>query len=206
MNYPNNIKKDTHKINYGNRGMGLEHDLNDTNNYYLQNNIAVIHKKPTPITIVSVDYKSRQDAVIKEAYFKTPSTTDYNGVYKGKYIDFEAKETKNKQGFPLINIHKHQLEHLKSVVNAGGIAFLIIRFTTFNETYLISADNFLNYIDIEKKKNIPIKFFKDKGHILKEKYNPRLDYLSIIDKFYLRGESLWKIKLWNILIKSNNYL
>lgn len=192
MNYPNNIKKGMYKINYGNRGMGLEQDLNDTNNYYLQNNIAIIHKKPTPITIVSVDYKSRKDAVIKEAYFKTPSTTDYNGVYKGKYIDFEAKETKNKQGFPLINIHKHQLEHLQGVINAGGIAFLIIRFTTFNETYLISANKFLKYIENEKKKTIPIKFFKDNGHILKEKYNPRLDYLSIIDTFYLGGNSYEK--------------
>lgn len=192
MNYPNNMKKGMHKINYGNRGMGLEQDLNDTNNYYLQNNIAIIHKKPTPITIVSVDYKSRNDAVIKEAYFKTPSTTDYNGVYNGKYIDFEAKETKNKQGFPLINIHTHQLEHLKAVINAGGIAFLIIRFTSFSETYLISAEKFLKYIDNEKKKNIPIKFFKDNGHILKEKYNPRLDYLSIVDKFYLGGDSYEK--------------
>lgn len=192
MNYPNNMKKGMHKINYGNRGMGLEQDLNDTNNYYLQNNIAIIHKKPTPITIVSVDYKSRKDAVIKEAYFKTPSTTDYNGVYNGKYIDFEAKETKNKQGFPLINIHAHQLEHLKAVINAGGIAFLIIRFTSFSETYLISAEKFLKYIDNEKKKNIPIKFFKDNGHILKEKYNPRLDYLSIVDKFYLGGDSYEK--------------
>lgn len=189
MNYPNSIKKDNYKINYGNRGMGLEQDLNDTNNYYLQNKIAVIHKKPTPITIVSVDYKSRKDAVIKEAYFKTPSTTDYNGIYKGQYIDFEAKETKNKQGFPLINIHKHQLEHLKMIIEAGGIAFLIIRFTSFNETYLISAKKFLDYITFNKKKTIPIKFFNENGHILKEKYNPRLDYLSIIDKFYLEGEN-----------------
>ena len=175
MNYPNNIKKFSQKINYGNRGMGLEQDLNDTNNYYINNNIAVIHKKPTPITIVSVDYKSRTDAVIKEAYFKIPSTTDYNGVYKGKYIDFEAKETKNKKGFPLINIHNHQLKHLESVINAGGIAFLIIRFTSYNKTYLVSANEFLLYINQEKKKTIPIDFFRENGHIIKEKYNPRLD-------------------------------
>ena len=189
MNYPNNIKKDSRKINDGNRGMGLESDLNATNEYYLQNNIAVIHKKPTPITIVSVDYKSRIDAVIKEAYFKTPSTTDYNGVFKGKYIDFEAKETKNKKGFPLINIHAHQLKHLENVIKAGGIAFLIVRFTSYNETYLIYASKFLNYISDNKKKTIPIKFFKENGHILKEKYNPRLDYLKIIEQIYLKGEN-----------------
>ena len=102
---------------YSNRGMGLESDLNNTNKYYLENNIAVIYKKPTPITINKVNYHSRKDALITEAHFKIPSTTDYNGIFKGKYIDFEAKETKNKTSFPLSNIHTHQIEHLKKIIN-----------------------------------------------------------------------------------------
>ncbi len=81
--------------------MTLEEDLNETNEYYRERKIAVIHKKPTPIQIVQVDYPNRSAAVIKEAYFKLASTTDYNGVYKGKYIDFEAKETQNTTSFPL---------------------------------------------------------------------------------------------------------
>ena len=77
MKYPNGLNKEyVNDINYKNRGMNLEDDLNVTNEYYRNNDIAIIYKKPTPITIVKVDYKSRQDAVIKEAYFKTPSTTD----------------------------------------------------------------------------------------------------------------------------------
>lgn len=81
-------KKDGEKnLRKANLGMVLEEMINDTNTYYLNNNIAVIHKKPTPIQIVKVDYPSRNKAVITEAYYKTPSTTDYNGIYKGKYIE-----------------------------------------------------------------------------------------------------------------------
>ena len=86
MKYPNGLKKEYVNIkSHSNRGMNLENDLNDTNSYYLNNDIAIIYKKPTPITISKVDFKSRKDAVIKEAHFKIPSTTDYNGIYKGKY-------------------------------------------------------------------------------------------------------------------------
>ena len=82
------------------RGMSLEEDINDSNAYYRACDRALIHKKPTPIQVVKVDYPARCAAKITEAYYKTPSTTDYNGVYRGKAIDFEAKETKSKTSFP----------------------------------------------------------------------------------------------------------
>ena len=92
MNYPDGIKKkkNVSEISYKNRGMTLEHDLNEANKYYRQIDKAYIYKKPTPIKITKVDYPSRNKAVIKEAFFELPSTTDYNGIYKGYYIDFEA--------------------------------------------------------------------------------------------------------------------
>ena len=85
------------------RGMSLEEDISLSNQYYLSHDIAVIYKKPTPIQIVKVDYPRRESAKIVEAYYKTPSTTDYNGIYRGRYIDFEAKETKVKT-FPKLSI------------------------------------------------------------------------------------------------------
>lgn len=192
MNYPGGTKKQIKtNINYGNRGMTLESDLNETNNYYLNNNIAVIYKKPTPITISNVEYHSRTDAVITKAYFKTPSTTDYNGIYKGKYIDFEAKETKNTTSFPISNIHKHQLEHLKRIDEHGGIAFLIVRFTKLNLTYFITYKNFEK--SLEGKKSVSLSKFKELGHIIEDKYNPRVDYLKVVDK-YLEGENIWQKK------------
>ena len=79
MNYPNGIKKNfksSNFINYANRGMKLEDDLNITNNYYRDMDVAYIYKKPTPIKITKVNYPSRDKAMIKEAFFDTPSTTD----------------------------------------------------------------------------------------------------------------------------------
>ena len=63
--------------------------------------IAVIHKKPTPIQIVKVDYPRRSAAVIKEAYFTQASTTDYNGVYRGFYLILKQKKRRIKLLFHL---------------------------------------------------------------------------------------------------------
>ena len=41
---------------YGKRGMVLEEDINETNRYYLDNDIAIIYKKPTPIKILKLDF------------------------------------------------------------------------------------------------------------------------------------------------------
>ena len=108
-------------LTFANRGMRFEEAINESNEYYLNKQIAVIHKKPTPIQIVKVDYPKRSAATIKEAYFKEASTTDYNGVYQGYYLDFEAKATQNKTSFPLKNFHSHQIEHMRNCLLQGGI-------------------------------------------------------------------------------------
>ena len=183
MNYPNGITKNSnHEIIFGNRGMALENDLNATNEYYRSIDKAYIYKKPTPIKITKVDYPSRNKAVIKEAFFTVPSTTDYNGIYKGKYVDFEAKETQSKTAFALTNIHEHQINHLKNVSNHSGIAFVIVRFTAINETYLLTAEKLLYFLNNIDRKSIPLSYFKENAYLIKDGYNPRIDYLKIVDK------------------------
>ncbi|MDD6879657.1 MAG: Holliday junction resolvase RecU [bacterium] len=183
MKYPTGIKINIQNKNteYGNRGMNLEDDINLSNQYYIDNKIAYIYKKPTPIKIIKVDYPSRSKAVIKEAYFKEPSTTDYNGLYKGHYIDFEAKETNN-TSFPLANIHKHQVEHIKNIYENGGICFLVVQFNKYNKIFLLDSKDFLFFISHNSRKSIPYDFFIEHGHIIERKYLPRLDYIKIIDK------------------------
>lgn len=188
MRYPLGLNKHyENTIHYDNRGMNLETDLNASNEYYRNMNVGVIYKKPTPITIVKVDYPSRYEAVIKEAYFRTPSTTDYNGVYKGRYVDFEAKETKLNY-FPLNNIHSHQINHLKQVIKNGGIGFIIVSFSKLNKVFLLTAEKLIEFIDNTTKKSIPLSYFEEFGYLIKVCYNPRLDYLKIIDEIYFKGE------------------
>ena len=169
------------------RGMSLEEDISLSNQYYLSHDIAVIYKKPTPIQIVKVDYPRRESAKIVEAYYKTPSTTDYNGIYRGRYIDFEAKETKVKT-FPFANISKHQIDHLQKIINHGGIAFVIIAFTSLNEVYLIDASHMINDYYHSQRKSITYQKIKDLGHLIPQGYQPRLDYLKVVDDWYFKED------------------
>ncbi|MCC5889251.1 MAG: Holliday junction resolvase RecU [Alkalibacterium sp.] len=176
------------KVSYSNRGMTLEEDLNRTNEYYLAKKRAVIHKKPIPIQVVNVDYPHRSAAKITEAYYKKASTTDYNGVYAGHYIDFEAKETRNKTSFPLKNFHEHQLEHMEACAVQGGVCFVIIRFSTLNRVFLLDFSLLKKWWQQQfnkgGKKSIPLSAMIEDGHELQYSLAPRLPYLDIIDTLY----------------------
>lgn len=180
------VKKEK-KWTYSNRGMTLEDDINETNAFYLERGLAVIHKKPTPVQIVNVDYPKRSAAVIKEAYFKQASTTDYNGLYKGRYIDFEAKETKNSTSFPLKNFHAHQISHMRRVVDQGGICFVLLRFSESEEIFLLEAGSlfpFWERMENGGRKSIAKTEIEENGHRIQLGFQPRIDYIKVIDYLY----------------------
>jgi recombination protein U len=179
-------KKSKQDISFSsaNRGMNLEEDINASNEYYLEKNIAVITKRPTPINVVKVDYS--KGAKIVDAYFEKQSTTDYNGVYKGRYIDFEAKNTKNKTSFPLANITKHQIEHLKRVISHGGISFFIIEFQLLKEIYLLDARFVIDFYEHGERKSIPYSTFKKDGVLIEQNYRPRIDYIKAVETKYFK--------------------
>ena len=176
--------KEDLSISASNRGMDLESDINLSNEWYRDQDIAVITKRPTPINIVKVDYS--RGARITDAYFEKQSTTDYNGVYKGKYIDFEAKNTKSKTSFPLSNIEKHQIDHLKRVIKHGGIAFFIIQFQSRQEVYLLDASFVIDFWENGERKSIPYDVFLKDGILIKQGYSPRLYYIDAIEQKYFK--------------------
>jgi recombination protein U len=169
------------------RGMSLEDDLNKTNSFYLDVDRAVIFKKPTPIQVVEVSYPARNKAKITEAYYRQASTTDYNGVYKGLPIDFEAKETVSKTSFSLAKLHKHQLDHLINVHRHGAVAFLLIRFSSLDETYLIMVKSLILFLKEHDRQSIPYAWIKDEGMLIPYSLTPPVDYLTALDKILPKG-------------------
>ena len=179
-------KESAHRtlLSAANRGMSLEEDINLSNDFYRDAGIALINKRPTPINIVKVDYT--RGARITDAYFEKQSTTDYNGVYKGRYIDFEAKNTKSTTSFPLSNISEHQIVHLKNVLKHGGIAFFIISFQMKDEIYLLDASFVIDFYEHGKRKSIPYDVFTKEGILIKQDYSPRLHYLDAVEALYFK--------------------
>lgn len=163
---------------YANRGMELENDINITNKYYIDNDIALIYKKPTPIRVTKTNYQNMR---IIDGFFETPSTLDYNGIYKGYYIEFDAKETRSKTSYSINNIHKHQIEHIKKVIRHKGIVFLIVRFTLLNKYYILKGKDLIEFIEVNDRKSIPLPYFEENCYKVDIKYAPRLDYIKIVD-------------------------
>ncbi len=174
--------------NHSGRGFSLEEDLNASNQYYKERNMALIYKKPTPVQVVHVDYPRRGKAKITEAYYRTPSTTDYNGLYKGRYVDFEAKQTQNRTSLPKYLVQPHQIDHLKRVSQQGGIGFFIIRFTSLKKTFLVDAMTLIAAHEDHSVQSIPIGWFEEHGILLEEGLYPRIAYLKAVDQMYLNQE------------------
>ena len=159
------------RLSAANRGMDFEADINIT-------------KRPTPINVVKVDYS--HGAKITNAYFEKQSTTDYNGVYQGRYLDFEAKETKSKTSFPISNIAPQQVAHLEKVEKNGGFAFFLIHLSQTDETYLLKASYVCRFYREKPRKSIPFAEIRSEGYAVKEGYNPRFDFLAAFDEAFLK--------------------
>jgi recombination protein U len=178
------LKKPTE---FGKRGMRFEEAINQSNDFYLARKLAVVYKKPTPIQIVKVDYPKRSAAMIKEAYFRQASTTDYNGVYQGYYLDFEAKETKNKTSFPLSNFHQHQLDHMEACLMQDGICFVLLWFSSLHRCFYLSAEKLLVHWkqqdDPHGKKSISLTEIEAQGIEIIPKLAPQIPYLEAVQTF-----------------------
>lgn len=185
INYPTTKKLSDYQNkkvrNTANQGMALEEMINKTNDYYLQRDIAFISKRPTSVKVLKTSDKYK----ITEAVFLAPSTLDYVGIYKGRYLDFEAKETISKKGFPMANISEHQIKAMENIIKQNGITFAIIFLKSFNEIYLVDGQVLIDSY-ISKQNIIPYEQIKMVGTLIKEGYFTPVDYIKVVNEKYFK--------------------
>jgi len=164
----------------GLRGSNLEDMINTVNEIYKEKRLAVVQKIPTPITPVKIDNEKKH---ITLAYFDQKSTVDYIGAAQGIPICFDAKECA-KETFPMMNIHKHQIEFMDSFEAQGGIAFLIVEFTSLNEIYYVPLKDVFKFYN--RACNGGRKSFTydeiDKSYRIRSEGPVRVHYLEMINK------------------------
>ena len=160
-----------------NRGMMLESLINKTIKIYKKNNIGVFHKKEISISFSKIKEKNGKLNIVN-GQIKNKSTTDYYGIYNGKFYAFEAKSTKL-NSLPLKNIKNHQLNYLKEIQKHGGKAFFIIGYQKFDEFFLIEIQTIIN---LKNTKSLNVKIAREKGKKLEIIYPGILDFLNVIDK------------------------
>lgn len=125
----------------GLRGSTLEDLLNQTNEKYRENHLALIQKIPTPITPIQMDKETRH---ITLAYFEQKSTVDYIGVVQGIPVCFDAKEC-HTDTFPLANIHNHQVQFMEEWEAQDGVAFILIYYTHRDSYYYLRFHELKEY-------------------------------------------------------------
>lgn len=164
----------------GLRGSFLEDLINRTNEKYLDSNLALIQKIPTPITPIKIDQENRH---ITLAYFEQKSTVDYIGAVQGIPVCFDAKESA-KDTFSLQNIHQHQLDFMLNFEVQKGVAFFLIYFSSNDEFYYLRLEELIKFWT--RAQNGGRKSFRrdelDENFFFKTRQGLFVPYLDMIQK------------------------
>jgi len=148
------------------KGNTLEKSVNKVNLRYRLEKSSLILKVPTPIILTSNGLHAEQ------------STVDFTGVIQGgKYIAFDAKETKIKTRLDLKNLHKHQIDYLEMVKNLGGIVFFLVWFYEVHskEAFIVPL-SLIHKTVSSGKKSIPYKELEEASLLV-----PLDDYLTFLN-------------------------
>ncbi|NOU54953.1 Holliday junction resolvase RecU [Brevibacillus borstelensis] len=173
------------RVSQANRGQAFEDLLNFTNVQYERAGVALINKRPTPIKAI----KTKGTRVLS-GYFEEKSTVDYDGVYRGRAIYFEAKSTRERTRFDLSNISQHQIAHLEKAERNGAICFFLVEFVAYKATYFVPL-SFIRLAMINAqnggRKSISLDDFEVYGYLVKQTKRAALDYLIWVDKLIGEG-------------------
>lgn len=153
-----------------NKGMYLETIINNSIEHYEKNKIALFRKLDIPIKII----EKNDNNIIGKIYKK--SDVDYYGIYKGKFIVIEAKQTEQ-DCFYINKMQPHQIKYMNEIEEIyKGISLLIINFKNYDSYYCIP------WSYLKDKTKISIYDSKLDNYKLNLFFPGRIDFLSILTK------------------------
>lgn len=164
----------------GLRGSILEELINQSNEKYMTGNLALIQKIPTPIKPIKIDKETRH---ITLAYFDQKSTVDYIGAVQGIPVCFDAKEC-TANTFPLHNIHEHQIEFMSNFEKQGGISFIILYFSSYDEKYYVPYTDIMKFWNRAKEGGRKSFTYEevDKEYQIRSAHGIIIHYIEMIQK------------------------
>ena len=162
------------------RGKLLEELINKAIIIYQKENNALIHKFPLPIALSQIK-KQNGKLIVTKGFITKHSNVDYYGLYKAKFLAFEAKST-NLDYLPWANIKLHQQYYLEQVKALGGISFYIIAFKNYDQYFLLTLDS-LKTISGQK---LTLTLIRKKGYPIEIKYPGYLHFLNVVKKLIIQ--------------------
>ncbi|MFD1777046.1 Holliday junction resolvase RecU [Paenibacillus rhizophilus] len=172
--------------NYGNRGMAFEGFLEYSNELYSKRDIAIIKKRPTPIKVIQM-----RGGRITDAVFEKKSSVDFDGIYRSRRLDFEAKDVEDLVRFDLSRVEDHQYEHLERSHRHGSLTFILVHFGRNRVTYLLPFTALRKYKRAAAgggRKSISLDDFEIEGYEVRSGRVP-VDYLAVVDKLWFSAET-----------------
>lgn len=166
----------------GNRGAAFENLLNYTNESYENRDLAVINKRSTPVKVT----RSKGTKVLA-GFFEAKSTVDYDGIYRGRAIFFDAKSTQELDRFDLKNVADHQYEHLEKCHKFGAMCFVLVEFRRQRKTYLLPFTALRAYkveADRGGRKSMTLDNFEVDAYEVSPGRSIPLDYLAAVDRVW----------------------
>lgn len=168
---------------HANRGMGLEEMINYSNEIYRNKRMAVVYKRSTPVKIL----RTRGTKV--EGYLEAANTVDFEGVFNGRSLQFEAKSTRKTDRLDLSLFQEHQVEHMRACLNQGAVVFALVEFVTHGQVFYVPGKVVIDAWDKHKaggRASISYDDLSAQCSLVCTGRGVPLDYIAVVDKVITR--------------------
>ncbi len=132
-------------------------------------------------------FKSQTPTIMKKIngkytlVYSKKAICDFIGIYNEKFVLIEAKSINN-QYWDTRRLKEHQKQQLKKIKKLKGISVIIFYIKIMDKVLIMTIDEYLDLLEINKKQNINIKILSNFGRISE---NNEKDIIELFKSIFL---------------------